>query len=120
MHRRTQAGQARAPEVCARLVASPGPAVTCYPRPVTLRAILFDLDGTLVDSEADYAEAIARCVDRAFAIALTAEDRAYGTGRSWVAIHAYLRDRYPALTWDRESTPLAATSYGLGTVTMMV
>jgi trehalose-6-phosphatase len=88
------AGQARQ-RWMPSVVAAPAAAVTCYPRRVTLRAILFDLDGTLVDSERDYAEAIAVCVARAFAIELTAADRAYGTGRSWVAIHAYLRDRYP-------------------------
>ncbi len=109
MHRPTRAGQARVPEVCACVVAAPAAAVTCYPQRVTLRAILFDLDGTLVDSEADYAEAIARCVAREFAITLTAADRAYGTGRSWVAIHAYLRERYPALAWDRDAL-IAATA----------
>lgn len=109
MHRPTPAGQARVAGVCASLVAPPAAAVTCYPHRVTLRAILFDLDGTLVDSEADYAEAIARCVARAFAITLTAADRAYGTGRSWVAIHAYLCERYPALAWDRD-TLIAATA----------
>lgn len=76
---------------------------------MALRAILFDLDGTLVDSERDYADAIARCVAREFAIALTADDRAYGTGRSWVAIHAYLRERYPMLTWERDRL-IAATA----------
>jgi HAD superfamily hydrolase (TIGR01509 family) len=84
----------------AEVVAAPGPAVTCYT--ASVRAILFDLDGTLVDSERGYAEATAVCLARAFAIELTAADRAYGTGRSWVAIHAYLRDRYPVLTWDRD------------------
>ncbi|MBK9033962.1 MAG: HAD family phosphatase [Myxococcales bacterium] len=76
---------------------------------MALRAILFDLDGTLVDSERDYADAIAACVHRAFGIELTAEDRAYGTGRSWVAIHAYLRERHPALAWDRDQL-IAATA----------
>lgn len=78
----------------------PAAAVTCYTRPV--RAILFDLDGTLVDSERGYAEATAVCLARAFDLHLTADDRAYGTGRSWVAIHAYLHERYPAMTWDRD------------------
>ena len=91
-----------------RRAASADPASSAALR-VTLRAILFDLDGTLVDSEADYAEAIARCVAREFAITLTAADRAYGTGRSWVAIHAYLRERYPALAWDRDAL-IAATA----------
>lgn len=67
-----------------------------------MRAMLFDLDGTLVDSERDYAEAIATCLARAFAIEVTSADRAYGTGRSWVAIHAYLVEQYAALSWDRD------------------
>ncbi|MEZ4399679.1 MAG: HAD family phosphatase [Kofleriaceae bacterium] len=73
------------------------------------RAVLFDLDGTLVDSERQYADAIAACLARAFGVVLTAADRAYGTGRSWVAIHAYLAERYPAMAWDRDQL-IAATA----------
>ena len=69
---------------------------------MALRAVLFDLDGTLVDSERHYAEAMAQALARDAGITVDADDRAYGIGRSWVAIHDRLRSRYPALAWARD------------------
>lgn len=80
-----------------------------HPRAVTVRAILFDLDGTLVDSERETAEAMARALAAGQGIALTQEDRDYGIGRSWVAIYARLRARYPALRWSQAEL-IAATA----------
>ena len=67
-----------------------------------MRGILFDLDGTLVDSERETAEAMARALDRGHAIAIEPYDRDYIIGRSWVAIYDSLRGRYPHLTWSRD------------------
>ena len=67
-----------------------------------MRGILFDLDGTLVDSERETAEAIARALDRGLAISIEQYDRDFIIGRSWVAIYDSLRGRYPHLTWPRD------------------
>jgi HAD superfamily hydrolase (TIGR01509 family) len=67
-----------------------------------MRGILFDLDGTLVDSERETAEAMARALDRGHAIAIEPYDRDYIIGRSWVAIYDSLRGRYPHLAWSRD------------------
>lgn len=64
--------------------------------------MLFDLDGTLVDSERQYGEAMARALARDADIHVTDDDRAFGIGRSWVAIHEHLLGRYPALPWARD------------------
>ncbi len=66
------------------------------------RAVLFDLDGTLVDSERVYGEALARALADGQGLALTDDDTAFIIGRSWVAIDARLRERYPSLTWSRD------------------
>jgi HAD superfamily hydrolase (TIGR01509 family) len=65
------------------------------------RAVLFDLDGTLVDSERIYGQALARAFADGQGLTLTDEDTGYIVGRSWVAIEAHLRARYPSLTWTR-------------------
>lgn len=83
-------------------------AVTCYMAGM-VHAVLFDLDGTLVDSERQYAEAMARAVRAGLGIELTQDDRDYSVGRSWVAIHERLARHYPALTWDRDRL-IAATA----------
>lgn len=63
---------------------------------------MFDLDGTLVDSERETAEAMVRALDRGHGIALDQFDRDYIIGRSWVAIYDSLRARHPELGWSRE------------------
>jgi HAD superfamily hydrolase (TIGR01509 family) len=62
-------------------------------------AVLFDLDGTLVDSERETAEAMARALARHQGIAITQDDRDFIIGRSWVAIHERLAAAYPSLRW---------------------
>lgn len=71
---------------------------------MAIRGFLFDLDGTLVDSERETAEAMARALQRGQGIALTQYDRDFIVGRSWVAIYDSLRARYPELGWSREET----------------
>ena len=65
-------------------------------------AFLFDLDGTLVDSERETAEAMSRALARGHGIELEQYDRDFIIGRSWVAIYESLKQRYPQLTWNRE------------------
>ncbi len=66
------------------------------------RGFLFDLDGTLIDSERETAEAMARALERGHGITIAQYDRDYIIGRSWVAIYDSLQARYPQLTWSRE------------------
>lgn len=74
-----------------------------------IRGFLFDLDGTLVDSERETAEAMARALLRGQGIAIEQYDRDYIIGRSWIAIYDSLASRYPQLTWNRAET-IAQTS----------
>jgi len=71
-----------------------------------IRGFLFDLDGTLVDSERETAEAMARALAREHAPNIVVEqyDRDFIIGRSWVAIYDSLRARYPQLAWSRAET----------------
>jgi len=71
---------------------------------MAIRGFLFDLDGTLVDSERETSEAMARALWRGQGIELAQYDRDFIIGRSWVAIYDSLRTRYPQLTWSREET----------------
>jgi HAD superfamily hydrolase (TIGR01509 family) len=76
-----------------------------------VRGFLFDLDGTLVDSERETAEAMARAFERGQGITLEKFDRDYIIGRSWVAIYESLKTRYPQLTWTREETVAQTALY---------
>jgi len=67
-----------------------------------IRGFLFDLDGTLVDSERQSGEAMARALLEGQGIAVEQSDRDYVVGRSWMAIYARIAERYPQLTWSRE------------------
>ena len=71
------------------------------------RAILFDLDGTLVDSERAYGEAMARALRRGLALEIRQQDRDFIVGRSWVAIHEHLC-RVHRIPWSRDQL-IAAT-----------
>jgi len=66
-----------------------------------IRGFLFDLDGTLVDSERETAEAMARALSRHHAIEIEQYDRDYIIGRSWIAIYDSLKTRYPQIAWTR-------------------
>jgi beta-phosphoglucomutase len=69
-----------------------------------IRGFLFDLDGTLVDSERETGEAMARAFERGQGITLTQYDKDFIIGRSWMAIYDSLRARHPQMTWSREET----------------
>ena len=69
-----------------------------------VRGFLFDLDGTLIDSERETAEAMARALERGQGIEIEQYDRDYIIGRSWIAIYDSLKSRYPQLEWNREET----------------
>jgi HAD superfamily hydrolase (TIGR01509 family) len=71
-------------------------------RPRVITGFLFDLDGTLVDSERESGEAMARALLRGQGIAIEQADRDFIVGRSWMAIYDSLAARYPQLTWTRE------------------
>jgi HAD superfamily hydrolase (TIGR01509 family) len=75
---------------------------------MTIRAVLFDLDGTLVDTERESAEAMARAL-AGHGVETDQTDRDFIIGRSWVAIYERLRDRYPRLRWSRDEL-IAATA----------
>jgi HAD superfamily hydrolase (TIGR01509 family) len=66
------------------------------------QAFLFDLDGTLVDSERETGEAMARALSRGLGIQIEQYDRDFIIGRSWVAIYDSLKSRYPQLAWNRD------------------
>ena len=67
-----------------------------------IRGFLFDLDGTLVDTERESGEAMARALLRGQNITVEQYDRDFIIGRSWMAIYDSLVSRYPQLTWTRD------------------
>lgn len=70
--------------------------------PTTIRAFLFDLDGTLIDSEILWVTAVRTFLnDRAEACS-QAEAEALVYGRSWSDIHADITRTHPALAMSAE------------------
>lgn len=67
-----------------------------------IRGFLFDLDGTLVDTERESGEAMARALLRGQGITVEQYDRDFIIGRSWMAIYDSLKSRYPQLAWTRD------------------
>jgi HAD superfamily hydrolase (TIGR01509 family) len=76
---------------------------------VAAEALLFDLDGTLVDSERESAEAMARALAAGQGIEVTQAERDFMIGRSWVDIYRRLREAHPSLSWSRAEL-IAATA----------
>lgn len=64
-----------------------GSDLALLPRPA---AVLFDLDGTLVDSERENVESVVLACRR-LGVELSADDRTFVVGHSWNEIHARIR-----------------------------
>jgi HAD superfamily hydrolase (TIGR01509 family) len=75
---------------------------------VTPQAILFDLDGTLVDSERENVESVVLAVRRLGA-ELTETERAFVIGHSWNEIHAQLAEHH-GLTISMDALIAAAVA----------
>jgi HAD superfamily hydrolase (TIGR01509 family) len=68
---------------------------------VRFAAILFDLDGTLVDSERESAEAMARVLSRNLGLDVSTAHRDYVVGHSWNEIYARLKQDFgERLSWS--------------------
>lgn len=70
---------------------------------MSFRAVLFDLDGTLVDSERENAEAMARAIALHLGVTVAQEQKDFVVGHSWTEIHEHLRASLgERLPWSRD------------------
>ena len=58
-----------------------------------IQTVIFDLDGTLIDTEATAAQSIRECF-ASWKIDLKNEDSSYVTGRTWESAFKYLFSKY--------------------------
>ena len=72
-------------------------------------ALLFDLDGTLADTEQESAEAMARAYKKRFDLDITEADRSFIIGRSWVDIYRRMAALYPNASWTQEDLIASTT-----------
>jgi HAD superfamily hydrolase (TIGR01509 family) len=69
---------------------------------MSIEAVLFDLDGTLVDTERESGEAMAEALREGLGLEIDQQALDYVIGKSWVDIREYLARRYQAMTWTFE------------------
>jgi HAD superfamily hydrolase (TIGR01509 family) len=67
---------------------------------VRIRAILLDLDGTLLDSERQSAEAMARALKSGLGIEIAQAERDFIIGRSWVDIYRHVCAVHGPIAWQ--------------------
>lgn len=75
-----------------------------------IRAILFDLDGTLIDTEPSAATAICE-VFRAWGIQIESSDAEFITGRTWAAASQFLFNKYPLPVSAEEASRILIKRY---------
>ncbi|MBI4510113.1 MAG: HAD family phosphatase [Deltaproteobacteria bacterium] len=74
-----------------------------------IRAVLFDLDGTLVDSERANYESVARVLERDLGVVMTQAQREFVVGHSWNEIHALLVSEHEGLSIGMHELSARAT-----------
>ncbi len=75
-----------------------------------IQAILFDLDGTLIDTEPSAAKAVQDCFSQ-WKIQIHPHDIGYFTGRTWESAFTYLMSRYPIPVTHSEAKKLILDRY---------
>lgn len=75
-----------------------------------INTIFFDLDGTLIDTEASAAQAIRLCFAD-WGITVSETDSSYVTGRTWAAAFSYLFSKYPLPLPPEQATEAMMRKY---------
>jgi HAD superfamily hydrolase (TIGR01509 family) len=75
-----------------------------------IEAILFDLDGTLVDTEPAAARAVQECFTE-WGIELAASDAQFVTGRTWATVFEYLFSKYRVPIPEKQAGELMLERY---------
>jgi len=75
-----------------------------------IRTVLFDLDGTLIDTEPSAAKVVRECFQE-WGLQVTEEDARYIGGRTWEAAFQYLFQRYKLPLPAREASDILVERY---------